>query len=70
MKWWAQSFLVGIPKIVCGFRDNEGIVQHIQQFKTVDIPRESQVKELQAVIDWMAWMWPSYCIGIDFFLSF
>ena len=49
MKWWAQSFLVGIPKIVCGFRDNEGIVQHIQHFKTVDIPRESQVKKLQAI---------------------
>ena len=43
MKWWAQSFLIGIPKIVCGFRDNEGIVQHLQTFKTVDIPRESQV---------------------------
>lgn len=43
MKWWAQSFLVGIPKIVCGFRDDDGIITNLQNFRTVDIPRESQV---------------------------
>ena len=43
MKWWAQSFLVGVPKIVCGFRDDDGIIQHLQTFRTIDIPKESQV---------------------------
>ncbi len=23
MKWWAQSFIVGIPKIVVGYRDDD-----------------------------------------------
>ena len=43
MKWWAQSFLVGVPKIVCGFRDDDGIIQNLQTFRTIDIPKESQV---------------------------
>lgn len=43
MKWWAQSFLVGVPKIVCGFRDDDGIVKQVQQFKTATIPHDSQV---------------------------
>lgn len=46
MKWWAQSFLVGIPKVVCGFRDDDGIIHNLQNFRTVDIPRESQVHRL------------------------
>lgn len=43
MKWWAQSYLVGIPRIICGFRDDEGIVKNLQTFKTVEIPKETQV---------------------------
>ncbi len=43
MKWWAQSFLVGVPKIVCGFRDDDGIVKSLQNFKTSMIPHDSQV---------------------------
>ena len=43
MKWWAQSFLVGVPKIVCGFRDDDGIVKNLQHFKTSMIPHDSQV---------------------------
>lgn len=43
MKWWAQSFLVGVPKIVCGFRDDDGIVKNMQYFKTSMIPHDSQV---------------------------
>lgn len=43
MKWWAQSFLVGVPKIVCGFRDDDGIVKSLQHFKTTMIPHDSQV---------------------------
>ena len=43
MKWWAQSFLVGVPKIVCGFRDDEGIVKSLQHFKTLMIAHDSEV---------------------------
>ena len=44
MKWWAQSFLVGVPKIVCGFRDDDGLVKSIQNFRTSTIPHDSQVR--------------------------
>ncbi|KAK3082516.1 hypothetical protein FSP39_001210 [Pinctada imbricata] len=38
IKWWAQSYLVGIPLIVCGFRDDDGIVHRLQNFETAKIP--------------------------------
>lgn len=38
LKWWSQSFLNGIPSIVCGFRDDNGYVDYIQEFKTLQIP--------------------------------
>jgi len=43
LKWWAQSFLVGIPKIVCGFRDDDGIVKNLQHFKTTSLAHDTQV---------------------------
>lgn len=39
LKWWAQSFLVGVPKIVCGFRDDNGIVKRLQTYPTLEIPK-------------------------------
>lgn len=38
IKWWAQSFLLGISKIVCGFRDDDGIVHDLQDYQTRQIP--------------------------------
>lgn len=38
LKFWVQSKLVDVKTIVCGFRDDEGIVTKIQRFKTADIP--------------------------------
>ncbi|XP_046351572.2 decapping and exoribonuclease protein-like [Haliotis rufescens] len=38
IKWWAQSFLVGIEKIICGFRDDDGIVHRLEEFPTLKIP--------------------------------
>ena len=29
IKWWAQSYLAGVPKVICGFRDHN----------TLEIPR-------------------------------
>ena len=63
MKWWAQSFLIGIPKIVCGFRDNEGIVQHLQTFKTVDIPRESQVTFTERTIPFVLCIYTCHLVS-------
>ena len=37
MKFWIQSFLVGVPKIVCGFHDN-GILVKNESFETLRIP--------------------------------
>ena len=35
IKWWCQSFLVGVPKLVCGFRDDDGIVEKIVQVSSL-----------------------------------
>lgn len=37
LKWWAQSFLPGVPQIVAGFRDHDGIVVSIETFQTSKI---------------------------------
>ncbi|KXS18956.1 RAI1-domain-containing protein [Gonapodya prolifera JEL478] len=39
LKIWAQSFLAGIPRVIVGFRDDEGYVRAIEEFKTLEIPR-------------------------------
>ncbi|GIY86648.1 decapping and exoribonuclease protein [Caerostris darwini] len=44
MKWWLQSFLVGIPNVICGFRDDSGIVRKLEIFPIPEIPRMSQNK--------------------------
>ncbi|KAI8374469.1 RAI1 like PD-XK nuclease-domain-containing protein [Radiomyces spectabilis] len=44
MKFWAQSFLVGVPTVICGFRDDDGIVQEVKKFNTLRIPREVRGK--------------------------
>lgn len=38
LKFWAQSFLIGIPRIVCGFRNDSGIVHTLETFQTLRIP--------------------------------
>ncbi|KAG7506009.1 hypothetical protein JOB18_044991 [Solea senegalensis] len=32
LKWWAQSFLPGVPRVVAGFRDHEGVVVSLETF--------------------------------------
>jgi len=36
---WIQSFLAGVPYIVCGFRDERGVVRQLQQYRTLDLPK-------------------------------
>lgn len=39
LKSWAQSFLIGVPKIVYGFRDDGGFVKSVEEFDTAEIPK-------------------------------
>ncbi|KAI9317756.1 RAI1 like PD-XK nuclease-domain-containing protein [Dichotomocladium elegans] len=39
LKFWAQSFLVGVPRVICGFRDDNGDLCGLETFKTMEIPR-------------------------------
>ncbi|VDK77090.1 unnamed protein product [Litomosoides sigmodontis] len=41
MKWWVQSFLIGIQNIVVGFRDNNGIVTHTERLKVEQLAKKA-----------------------------
>lgn len=38
LKFWAQSFLLGVPKIIVGFRNKQGILERLEEVNTRDIP--------------------------------
>lgn len=38
LKFWAQSFLLGVPKIIVGFRSKNGMLRNLQTFNTHEIP--------------------------------
>lgn len=38
MKYWIQSFLLGVPKIIVGFRSRDGILTDIKEMETHRIP--------------------------------
>ncbi|PHH64956.1 hypothetical protein CDD81_3593 [Ophiocordyceps australis] len=38
MKFWIQSFLLGVPKIIVGFRSRDGILMHLDEIQTQRIP--------------------------------
>lgn len=40
LKWWAQSFLPGVPRVVAGFRDHDGVVVSVE---TIHISKISQL---------------------------
>ncbi|KAL1507410.1 hypothetical protein AB1Y20_008252 [Prymnesium parvum] len=54
LKFWLQSFLAGVPRVVVGFRDEAGVVRKLQAFKTLEIPR---LVRAQGVWD------PSVCLN-------
>lgn len=43
LKFWIQSFLLGVPRIIVGFRSQDGILQRLEELETKDIP--SMVKK-------------------------
>ncbi|KAF4988165.1 hypothetical protein F66182_16709, partial [Fusarium sp. NRRL 66182] len=38
LKFWAQSFLLGVPKIVVGFRDRDGMLLRLEELETHGLP--------------------------------
>ena len=38
MKFWIQSFLLGVPKIIVGFRSQDGILKRVEEMDTGSIP--------------------------------
>jgi RAT1-interacting protein len=38
MKFWIQSFLLGVPKIIVGFRTADGILVRLEEFDTQKVP--------------------------------
>ncbi|XP_029657264.1 decapping and exoribonuclease protein [Octopus sinensis] len=63
IKWWGQSFLIGVPTIVCGFRDDDGIVHRLQKYHINMLP--NLAKDLPN-----SW-YPKVCINfLDQFLNF
>ena len=62
LKFWAQSFLAGLPKIVVGLRDDDGVVRELTTYQTMDIP--GRCKEFQNSWD------PNICMNfLDRLLS-
>ncbi|KAL8674602.1 MAG: hypothetical protein Q9168_000977 [Polycauliona sp. 1 TL-2023] len=39
LKFWIQSFLLGVPRIIVGFRTKDGILQSLEELETSQIPR-------------------------------
>jgi len=38
MKFWIQSFLLGVPKIIVGFRTPDGILKRVEEMDTASLP--------------------------------
>ena len=38
LKFWAQSFLLGVPRIIVGFRNQHGILERLEELATHEIP--------------------------------
>nr|XP_057905707.1 decapping and exoribonuclease protein-like [Doryrhamphus excisus] len=38
LKWWAQSFLLGVPRIITGFRNDDDVVVSMKTYEVSDIP--------------------------------
>ncbi|ROV91149.1 hypothetical protein VSDG_07884 [Cytospora chrysosperma] len=38
LKFWIQSFLLGVPKIIVGFRSRDGILQKLEEIDVASIP--------------------------------
>lgn len=37
-RFWAQSFLLGVPKVVVGYRDDSGYLQDMEELDVMGMP--------------------------------
>ncbi|EXJ91349.1 hypothetical protein A1O1_04461 [Capronia coronata CBS 617.96] len=44
LKFWAQSFLLGVPKIVVGYRTSQGILERLEELDTQAIPETVRLR--------------------------
>jgi RAT1-interacting protein len=42
MRYWIQSFLLGVPKIIVGYRTQDGILSGVEEFSTLSMPQDVQ----------------------------
>lgn len=43
LRWWCQSYLLGVPEVIAGCRDDNGLVKYLKSYKTLEIPRMVKV---------------------------
>lgn len=41
LKWWCQSYLLNVPRIVCGFRDTQHQLRAVKKFHTLELPKQA-----------------------------
>lgn len=44
LKWWAQSFLPGVPLVVAGFRDHDGVVVSVEDYPVSKMSHLTKVR--------------------------
>ncbi len=44
LKFWAQSFLLGVPRIIVGYRTQQGTLQRLEEMDTQSIPEKVRVR--------------------------
>lgn len=54
-KFWAQSFLAGVPKVTVGLRNDNGVVTSLEHYDTLNIPNVCR----QYTSDWE----PNVCLN-------
>lgn len=46
-RFWAQSFLLGVPKVIIGFRSANGILERLEEWETQRIPNFVQSRGMR-----------------------
>ncbi|KAK4179864.1 RAI1 like PD-XK nuclease-domain-containing protein [Triangularia setosa] len=56
MKFWAQSFLLGVPRIIVGFRDRDGMLVNIEEYSTQKIDEQVRRESSSGKWTWRPWV--------------
>ncbi|KAI2623332.1 RAI1-domain-containing protein [Hypoxylon sp. NC1633] len=60
MKFWIQSFLLGVPRIIVGFRSQQGILTKLEEIQTAKIPETASKRGVRS---WNANMCINFASG-------